>query len=84
MLYFDWEAYESQTLGRVKNEKHSSMRYYATLLTQWISGRGIKYIINESIRYKLENGATIHTDDGAVPFANMPEHKNKVIEDTLN
>lgn len=81
---FDWETYESQTLGRVKNGKHSSMRYYATLLTQWISGRGIKYIINESIRYKLENGTTIHTDEGTVPFANVPEHKNKVIEDTLN
>ena len=50
---FDWETYEASTLGRVKDGKHSNLRFYATLLTQWLTGNGIKYMIDQAISYKV-------------------------------
>lgn len=80
---FDWETYESNTLGRVnKDGKHSNLRFYATLLTQWLTGNGIKYMIDQAISYK--QGKNIYIDGESKPFDDGDEHRNKVIEDTLN
>lgn len=80
---FDWETYESSTLGRVNKEgKHSNLRFYATLLTQWLTGNGIKYMIDQAISYK--QGKNIYINGESKPFDDSEEHRNKVIEDTLN
>jgi len=79
---FDWETYEASTLGRVKDGKHSNLRFYATLLTQWLTGNGIKYMIDQAISYKV--GKNIYINGKTIPFDDGPEHHNKVIEDTLN
>ena len=79
---FDWETYEANTLGRVKDGKHSNLRFYATLLTQWLTGNGIKYMIDQAISYKI--GKNIYINGKTIPFDDGPEHHNKVIEDTLN
>lgn len=79
---FDWETYETSTLGQVKNGKHTKLRFYATLLTQWLSGKGIKYLIDQAISFKV--GKNININRKAIPFDNGPEHRNKVIEETLN
>lgn len=81
-VIFDWETYESNTLGRFSDGKHSNLRYYATLLIQWLKGKGIKYIIEQAIDYK--HGKTIPIKGEKVQFDDIPEHYNKVIEDTLN
>ena len=79
---FDWETYEPSTLGKTNNGKHSNLRFYATLLTQWLTGNGIKYMIDQAISYK--KGKNIYIGGKSVPFEDGPEHHNKVIEDTLN
>lgn len=79
---FDWETYEASTLGRVKDGKHSNLRFYATMLTQWLTGNGIKYMIDQAIAYKV--GKNIYINGKTIPFDDGPEHHNKIIEDTLN
>lgn len=79
---FDWEIYESGTLGYVKKGKHSKLTYYTTLLTQWLTGNGIKYLIDQAISHK--RGDKIYIKGESVPFVEGPEHNNKVIEDTMN
>lgn len=79
---FDWETYEASTLGRIKDGKHSGLRFYATLLTQWLTGNGIKYMIDQAISFKV--GKNIYINGKTIPFDDGPEHHNKVIEDTLN
>lgn len=79
---FDWENYERGTLGRVKNGGHKNLRFYTKLLTQWLKGKGIKYMIDQAISYRI--GKTIYINKEQVPFNNGQEHRNKVIEDTLN
>lgn len=79
---FDWETYEPSTLGRVKDGKHSNLRFYATLLTQWLTGNGIKYMIDQAISYKV--GKNIYINGKTIPFDDGAEHHNKIIEDTLN
>lgn len=80
---FDWENYDSSTLGRVnKDGQHSNLRFYATLLTQWLTGNGIKYMIDQAISFK--RGKNIYIDGKTIPFNDKPDHRNKVIEDTLN
>lgn len=81
---FDWETYEPDTLGYVNKGKHSKLAYYTTLLRQWLSGKGIRYVIEEAIRYKLDKKGTVYVGGARVPFDNSPVHRNKVIEDTLN
>lgn len=80
---FDWETYESSTLGRVnKKGKHSNLRFYATLLIQWLTGNGIKHMIGQAISHKKEKN--IYINGESMPFDGGEEHRNKVIEDTLN
>lgn len=79
---FDWEIYESGTLGYVKDGVHVKLKFYANFLIQWLSGKGTKYMIEEAIKYK--HGKRIYINHGYVPFVDGTEHYNKVVEDTLN
>jgi len=81
---FDWDTYESDTLGRKKDGKHSSLGYYALLLIQWLTGKGIGYVIAEAIRYKSKGSKPVYIDGVQEPFDHSPEHCNRIIEDTLN
>ena len=65
---FDWETYESSTLGRLNKEG--------------LTGNGIKYMIDQAISYK--QGKNIYINGESKPFNDSEEHRNKVIEDTLN
>ena len=79
---FDWEIYESGTLGYIKDGVHSKLRFYANFLIQWLSGKGTKYMIEEAINYK--RGKKIYINHESVPFVDCAEHYNKVVEETLN
>lgn len=79
---FDWEIYESGTLGYIKDGVYSKLRFYANFLIQWLSGKGTKYMIEEAINYK--RGKKIYINHEFVPFVDCAEHYNKVVEETLN
>ncbi len=81
---FDWESYERDTLGKVTNGQHSRLKYYATLLTQWLEGKGLKYMIECAISYRIKKKGTVYVNNETVSFDNSSEHRNAVIEDTLN
>jgi len=74
---FDWENYEKKSLGNI-----NSLSYYARLLLQWLSGKGIKYIIEESISYYRNNHKSVYFSKENQPVYNgSVEHNNKIIED---
>lgn len=86
---FKWRIYEKKTLGYVNDDlRYSHIRWYSNILYRWMSGHGLSYIIQESIRYKEQNPDTgIWANNWKIEeFYNRydPKHKNLVIADTLN
>ena len=82
---FDWENYEKTTLGRTNSKgEHSQLKYYATLLTQWFQGKGVKHMVEEAIGYYQRKGKTVYIDGKKEPYDGSPRHKNAIIEETLN
>jgi hypothetical protein len=82
---FKWEIYEKQTLGQKKNGRHGKLRWYAVILSQWMSGTGLSFIIREAIKYKRN-----HPESGVkdysynyVDYNDTLEHRNIVISETL-
>ena len=87
---FKWRIYEKKHLGYHDSQTLAltHIKWYANILYKWMSGYGLSYIIQDSIRYKEQ-----HPDTGI--WANNwkiedyynrydPKHKNLVIADTLN
>lgn len=73
---FDWENYEKGDLGN-----RNSLKYYARLLLQWLSGGGIKYIIEQSISYHRDTHKRLYFSKNNCPvYDGSVEHNNKVIE----
>jgi len=83
---FKWEQYEPKTLGK-KNKygDFSMLKWYAVILSQWIHGTGLSFIMTQSIEYKCD-----HTDQKVkikgqyIPYDNSLLHRNCVISDTLD
>lgn len=82
---FNWDKYEFGTLGkRNKAGEHAKLSWYAVILSQWMEGHGLSYIMHKSIEYMndhpekfwLNNYTPSYFDDG-------PEHRNIVFADTL-
>ncbi len=74
---YNWEATEKDD---IKSE--AQLSYYATLMNNWINGKPINGIINDS----LANTATIQLERGGaiVDFErDNPDHVNRVIDKTL-
>lgn len=86
--YFKWDVYERHTLGkRNRDGEHAKLRWYAVVLSQWISGYGLSRIIHKSLEYKKNNPYTgVWSGDRMIsPYYedDLPEHKNYVIADVL-
>lgn len=85
-VIFKWEIYEKQTLGHVsKQGNHGLLRWYAVILSQWMTGTGLSFIISEALKYKRE-----HPESGVkdynynyVDYNDTLEHRNIVISETL-
>lgn len=61
-----------------------SMRYYALLATQWINGESLNQIINQSIKWNLENNATVKVDWQTYEvFNNSVDHINILINEIV-
>jgi hypothetical protein len=73
---FDWENYEKSDLGN-----RNSLKFYARLLLQWLSGGGIGYIIEQSISYHRDTHQRLYFSRDNRPLYNgSVEHNNKIIE----
>jgi hypothetical protein len=82
---FKWEIYEKQTLGHVsKQGNHGLLRWYAVILSQWIKGTGLSFIIKEALEFKRQNPETCVWDNWKpVRYDDSLRHRNLVISDTL-
>lgn len=84
---FKWEKYEKSTLGykSVNSSQHGKLRWYAVILSQWISGNGLSIIMQSAINYKKDHPASgVEVDRRIVPYDDSIKHRNIVISDTLN
>jgi hypothetical protein len=82
---FRWEVHEGQTLGYVgRNGKHGKLEWYAVILSQWMQGNGLQFIMEHALRQKSGTpDSVVYINNQAVPFVNQAPHRNVVIADTL-
>ena len=82
---FKWEIYEKQTLGHVsKQGNHGMLRWYAVILSQWIKGTGLSFIIKEALEYKRLHPETGVWDNWKLErYNDSIKHRNLIISDTL-
>ena len=83
---FKWGVYERKTLGHVssKDGTYANLRWYATVLIQWMEGNGLNTIIKEAIRYKQTHyDSTVKINGEIIPYNDTRLHKNAVIAETL-
>lgn len=53
---FNWDKYEFGTLGkRNKAGEHAKLSWYAVILSQWMEGHGLSYIMRKAIDYMKDN-----------------------------
>lgn len=84
---FKWNKYERSTLGHtsIKTGQHGKLRWYAVILSQWISGNGLSIIMQSAIKYKQEHPSSgVEVDRKIVDYDDSIKHRNIVISDTLN
>ena len=84
---FKWEKYESDSLGKKSagSGTHGMLRWYAVILSQWIEGVGLSYIMNKAIEFKENNRSSgVMVNGQLVPYENKKEHKNLVISEVLS
>lgn len=53
---YDWEQFEKVIKSK------ATLKYYAVLMNQWISGKSLNQIINEAINYQEEHGSNFYID----------------------
>lgn len=82
---FDWDKYEYSTLGkRNKHGDHAHLSWYAVILSQWMEGHGLNYIMRAAIKYMNTNPEKFWLNRYTPAYFNDgPEHKNIVFADTL-
>lgn len=82
---FNWDKYEFSTLGkRNKAGEHAKLSWYAVILSQWMEGHGLSYIMNRAITYMRENPRKFWLNDYTPAiFDDKAEHRNIVFADTL-
>lgn len=82
---FKWEIYEKQTLGNIgRDGKHGKLRWYAVILSQWIKGTGLSFIMEQALKYKRSNKKSgIMVNGKLEDYDDSRPHRNIVISDTL-
>ena len=84
---FKWEKYESDSLGKKSKDSGSCgmLQRYAVILSQWIEGVGLSFIMNRAIEFKQENPKSgVMINGQLVPYEDKKEHKNLVIAEVLS
>lgn len=82
---FNWDKYEFGTLGkRNRAGDHAKLSWYAVILSQWMEGHGLSYIMRKAIEYMKDNPEKFWLNDYTPSyFDDGPEHRNVVFADTL-
>jgi hypothetical protein len=82
---FKWERYEKETLGhKGGNGGHGRLRWYGIILSQWVKGDGLRFIMEAAIRYKQNNRyKALWHDYKYLDYDDSPYHRNIVIAQTL-
>ncbi len=82
---FNWDKYEFGTLGkRNKVGEHAKLSWYAVILSQWMEGHGLSYIMRKAIDYMNEHPEKFWLNEYTPSyFDDSPEHRNVVFADTL-
>lgn len=81
---FKWNVYEKSTIGFQENGKFPRLTWYAVLLIQWMSGRGLNYIIKMSLQDYKKNKRTLRVNYvNKEVYDDSKEHRNIVIGETL-
>lgn len=77
---FQWEIYESSTLG-----KASLRSWYAVILSQWMEGNGLNYIMRKALEHRKKNPQDfwINRYTRGVYDDTSLIHRNIVFADTL-
>lgn len=83
---FMWKFYERGSIGKTNEHGQlATLRWYAVILNQWMTGYGLNQIIAKAIEYKQNNdNQTIRINGSTVNYEDTREHRNIVISDTLN
>lgn len=77
-IIFNWPLYESETIGR-----GNSIEYYAVILTNWMNGQGLRQILTNSMKHKLDYHLTVMQNGRPIPYEDTQEHRNLLIGETL-
>ena len=82
---FNWDRYEFGTLGkRNKVGEHAKLSWYAVILSQWMEGHGLSYIMRKAIEYMNDHPEKFWLNEYTPSyFDDGPEHRNVVFADTL-
>lgn len=77
---YEWENYEKG----IRSKEH--LKYFAVLMNQWISGKSLNQIINESINYQEQHASSFYIDHANVgPFnRNDKRHVNVLISNIID
>ncbi|MGY3749343.1 DEAD/DEAH box helicase [Vagococcus acidifermentans] len=83
---FKWEIYEKSTLGfRSKDGRHGKLRWYAVILSQWIKGTGLSYIMEKGLEYKRNRPKTgVRVNGKILDYNDSKEHRNIAISEALD
>ena len=82
---FKWEVYERSGLGFIsKDGSHGKLRWYAVILSQWIKGTGLSFIMEQTLDYKRDHPLSgVRVNGKQIPYDDTRPHRNIVISDTL-
>lgn len=77
---FDWEMYEKSTLGNANKR-----RWYAVILSQWMEGSGLSYIMRRAIDYHRNHPDNFRVSayQPLTTYNDSKEHRNVVFSETL-
>lgn len=83
---FKWEIYEKSTLGfKSKDGRHGKLRWYAVILSQWIKGTGLSYIMEKGLEYKRNRPKTgVRVNGKILDYNDSKEHRNIAISEALD
>jgi superfamily II DNA/RNA helicase len=82
---FNWDKYEFGTLGKRNGAgEHAKLNWYAVILSQWMEGHGLSYIMRKAVQYMKDHPEKFWLNEYTPSYFNdSAEHKNVVFADTL-
>lgn len=81
---FKWRIYEKRTLGAGEGRNYTKLRWYTVLLTQWMQGHGLGFIIYKTIEdFDAKKRNVWINNHETERYDGSQRHKNFIIADSL-